>query len=61
MILLRVEWNNPLTTVDILLTHTPREGPNAMGYKGIWDKRNLAPNKRSLIRPSASAKWALSV
>ena len=32
--------------VDTLLNHTPREGPNAMGYKGIWDKRNLAPNKR---------------
>ena len=24
------------TTVDSLITHTPRDRPNGMGYKGVW-------------------------
>jgi hypothetical protein len=30
------------STVNSLLTHTPRDRPRALGYKGVWDSVELS-------------------
>ena len=37
-------------TVETLLTHTPREGVEVMGYEGLWDKGGSATDKRPRVR-----------
>ena len=45
---LRVKLVTSSTTVEALLTHTPRFQAQAMGYKGVWVNRE-PPKKSSNI------------